>query len=177
MIFYFGNQFPTSITTLQSKFGGRYTSSHQKYFQWILRLPPIKRNWLIISGFVHIILNRIGLWKQKIGNPLMLPESCSESSVPTFFSVESISTAVHLINRLSSLKLQHQSPYLRMCGQWTSCSYNHLHTFGCLCFVHLPSSKRNKLSAQSTKCAFLGYAPYQKGFIAMILPFDIFKLS
>lgn len=62
-----------------------YFLPSKRYFQWILRLPPIKRNWLIISGFVRIILNRIGLWKQKIGNPLMLPESCSESSVPTFF--------------------------------------------------------------------------------------------
>lgn len=60
-------------------------------------LPPIKRilpmnsktsshqEELIISEFVRIILNRIGLWKQKNGNPLMLNKSCSESPIPTFF--------------------------------------------------------------------------------------------
>ena len=40
-----------------------------------------------------------------------------------------------------------------------------LHTFGYVCFVHLPSSERTKLSAQSAKCAFLVYSSHQKGFL------------
>jgi Reverse transcriptase (RNA-dependent DNA polymerase) len=33
-----------------------------------------------------------------------------------------------------------------------------------VCYVHLPSKERNKLSPLSTKCVFLGYAIGQKGF-------------
>lgn len=87
-----------------------------------------------------------------------------ESSVPSRFWAEAISTAVHLINRIPSSKLQHQTPYFRMHGIHPS--YNHLHTFKCVCYVHLPLLKRNKLTAQSVKCAFLGYAMNQKGFLS-----------
>ena len=44
-------------------------------------------------------------------------------------------------------------------------SYNHLHTFGCVCYVHLPLPEINKLTGQSVKCAFLGYAMNEKGFL------------
>ncbi|RVX06405.1 Retrovirus-related Pol polyprotein from transposon TNT 1-94 [Vitis vinifera] len=37
--------------------------------------------------------------------------------------------------------------------------------FGCVCFVHLPPHERHKLSAQSVRCAFLGYNMCQKGFV------------
>ena len=43
--------------------------------------------------------------------------------------------------------------------------FDHLHTFGCVCFVHLPLTERTKLTAQSRRCAFLGYATNQKGFV------------
>ena len=86
-----------------------------------------------------------------------------ESSVPTRFWVEALATAAHLINRLPSASLQNQSPYYRL--YQTSPSYDDLHVFGSVCFVHLPPSERTKLTAQSTKCVFLGYAPFQKGYL------------
>ena len=86
-----------------------------------------------------------------------------ESSVASYFWVEAISTSVHLINRLPSVKLQNQSPHFRLYGHPPG--YTHLHPFGCVGFVHLPSHERHKLSAQSVKCAFLGYAAHQKGFL------------
>ena len=69
----------------------------------------------------------------------------------------------HIINRPPSPKLQNKSPHFRLFQ--TEPQYTHLHTFGCVRFVHLPTHERSKLSAQSTKCAFLGYASQQKGFI------------
>lgn len=36
--------------------------------------------------------------------------------------------------------------------------------FGCLCFVHLPSLKKHKLSHQAAKCVFLGYSEKHKGY-------------
>ena len=55
---------------------------------------------------------------------------------------------------------QFQFPFVWACTKLFQSSY-----FGCVCFVHLPAHKRNKLTAQSVKCAFLGYAGTQKGFL------------
>lgn len=72
-------------------------------------------------------------------------------------------TAIYLINRLPSPHLNNDSPYVRLFGH--APNYSNLHIFGCVCFVHLPAHERNKLTAQSVKCAFLGYAVTQKGFL------------
>lgn len=40
-----------------------------------------------------------------------------------------------------------------------------LHTFDYVCFVHLLSFERSKLSARSARCAFLGYVSHKKGFL------------
>ena len=86
-----------------------------------------------------------------------------ESSVPSIFWVEALKIATHLINRLLSQVLHMESPYFRLFAKQPS--YDHLRIFGCVCFVHLPSHERHKLSAQFVRCAFLGYNMCQKGFV------------
>ena len=56
-----------------------------------------------------------------------------------------------------------ESPYFHLFAKQPS--YDHLRIFGCVCFVHLPPHERHKLSAQSVRCAFLGYNICQKGFV------------
>ena len=85
-----------------------------------------------------------------------------ESSVPPKFWPEVLSTAVHIINRLPSPRIENDTPYFHLFHKHPT--YSHLHTFGCVCFVLLPPVERTKLSPQSSKCAFLGYATDQKGF-------------
>lgn len=70
-----------------------------------------------------------------------------EFSVLPKFWVETLSTAVHLINQLRAQHLYFDSPYFHVHG--THPSYDMLHTFGCVCFVHLPPYKRYRLAAQS----------------------------
>ncbi|KAJ6893986.1 hypothetical protein NC652_027915 [Populus alba x Populus x berolinensis] len=82
-----------------------------------------------------------------------------ETSVPLKFWVEALTTATYLINHLPSQILGLESPY----------TYTNLHTFGCVCFMHLPPPHRNKLSAQSIRCAFLGYSVNQKGYLCFDL--------
>ncbi|RVW62014.1 Retrovirus-related Pol polyprotein from transposon TNT 1-94 [Vitis vinifera] len=55
------------------------------------------------------------------------------------------------------------SPFFKLFGH--SPLYYNLHTFGCVCFVHLPTHERHKLTAQFVKCAFLGYAIPHKGYV------------
>lgn len=70
---------------------------------------------------------------------------------------------MHLINHLPSPTINNQSQYLCLHSQHPT--YHPLHPFGCVCFVLLPPHERTKLSAQFVRCAFLGYAPHQKGYI------------
>lgn len=79
-----------------------------------------------------------------------------ESSVPSKFWVEALSTAVYLINCFPSEVLEFVSPYYPLFGSHPS--YQALYTFGYVCFVHLPSPERHKLAAQSVQCACLGYS-------------------
>ncbi|KAL5752825.1 hypothetical protein ACOSQ2_023332 [Xanthoceras sorbifolium] len=72
-----------------------------------------------------------------------------ESSVPSRFWCEALSTAIHLINRLPSPLLNHVSPFTRLFGY--PLDYSNLRTFGCVCF--------------SVQCTFLGYSVHQKCFL------------
>ncbi|WVY98629.1 hypothetical protein V8G54_030780 [Vigna mungo] len=86
-----------------------------------------------------------------------------ESHVPSRFWCEALSTAVHLINKLSSPSISNESPFTRLFGHPPD--YSTLRIFGCACYVHLPPHECTKLTAQSVECAFLGYSPHQKGFL------------
>ena len=62
-----------------------------------------------------------------------------ESSVPPKFWPEALSTAVHVINRLPSPRINHETPYF--CLFHKHPIYSHLHVFGFVCFVLLPQLK------------------------------------
>ena len=85
------------------------------------------------------------------------------SFVHSHFCCEFLSTVVHLIDWLPSQALNNDSPFLRISGKPTN--YSTLRIFGCVCYVHLQPPEHTKLTAQSVKCAFLGYSVHQKGFI------------
>lgn len=90
--------------------------------------------------------------------PLLL-----QSFVPSRFWLEALSIVVHLINPLPSPCIANQMHYFCLFNQQPG--YSHLHTFGCVCFIFLPPSKCTKLTAQPSRCAFLGYATNQKGLL------------
>ena len=86
-----------------------------------------------------------------------------DSSVPPHFWCEAFSTVVHLTNHLVSPMLNHVSHFSKLFSH--SPLYFDLRTFGCVCFVHLPTHERHKLTVQSVKCAFLGYAIPHKVYV------------
>jgi len=89
-----------------------------------------------------------------------------ETSIPSKFWVEALTTTTYLINRLPSQILSLKSSYF--CLHHCHPIYTNLHTFGYICFMHLPPPHRNKLSAQSIHCAFLGYSVTQRVIYVLI---------
>ncbi|CAN1176981.1 Retrovirus-related Pol polyprotein from transposon TNT 1-94 [Linum perenne] len=86
-----------------------------------------------------------------------------QSHVPPTFWPEVVKTAVYLINRQVTPILQNQSPYFSLYGRIPS--YTMLRVFGCVCFVLLPRSERNKLTAKTAQCVFMGYSDNHKGYV------------
>ena len=84
------------------------------------------------------------------------------ASVPSIFWGEAVLTAVHLINRIPTALTAGISPYERLFG--SAPDYSSLRVFGSTCFVLRPEAERNKLSARSAACVFLGYGEGRKGY-------------
>ena len=95
--------------------------------------------------------------------------------MPSRFWCEALSTMVHLINRLPSPSLHNDSPFTRLFGD--PLDYSTLRTFGCVCYVHLPSHEGHKLTAQYVECVFPCYSSQQKGFLCYDLHLDRIHIS
>lgn len=95
--------------------------------------------------------------------------------MPPQFWVEVLSTAVYLFNRLPTATHSFDSPYFQLFGVFPE--YHSLHTFGCVCIVHLPPIDRHKFAAQSIKCAFMSYSTTQNGFVCYDAYSNKFQVS
>ncbi|GMI83719.1 hypothetical protein HRI_002041200 [Hibiscus trionum] len=90
-----------------------------------------------------------------------------QSKLPIQFWGDCLLAATHVTNRLPSMFLDNKSPYeLLFCK---TPDYNHLHNFGCLCFVSTLKSKRDKFSPRALPGVFLGYVPGVKGYKVFII--------
>ena len=149
-------QFASVVKVLRSDSGGEYTSNEFHDF--------LHQKGILSQRSYPYTPQQNGLAERKNRHLLDVVRTLLlESSVPPKFWVEALSTAVYLINRLPSQTLNLDSPYFCLYHQYHD--YKHLHTFGCVCFVHLPCHERHKLFAQSFKCAFIGYNTNHKGFV------------
>lgn len=72
-----------------------------------------------------------------------------------------------ILNNISPFKALYHSPL----------SYSPLCIFGCLCFVHLPSFERTKLSQQAAKFVLLGYNDKHKKFLCYDLEARWIRIS
>ena len=79
------------------------------------------------------------------------------------FLGDAILVACYLINRMSSSILHYQIPHSVLPpNQPLFCLPPHV--FGCVCFVHILILWHDKLSSKATKCVFLGYSHFPRGY-------------
>lgn len=153
---YIQTQFSANIKILRSDNGGEYMSHLFQEF--------LQTNGIISQRSCPSTPQQNGVAERKNRHLLDVVRTLLlESFVPPRFWCEALSTTVHLINRLPSPSLNHVSPFFQLFGHTPN--YSNLRTFGCVCYVHLPTHERTKLTAQAVQCAFLGYSVHQKGFL------------
>lgn len=150
------NQFDTSIKVLRTDNAREYLSSQ---FQTFLTSEGITHQ----SSCAHTpqqngVAERKNRHLVETARTLLL-----HHNVPFRFWADALLTACHLINRMPSSVLQDQIPY-SILNPHHELYLIPLRVFGCTCFAHDLTPGKDKLSAKSLKCIFLGYSRIQKGY-------------
>ncbi|PNY13707.1 putative copia-type protein, partial [Trifolium pratense] len=84
------------------------------------------------------------------------------ANIPLPLWVEVFLTAVYLINRLPLSTLNNETPYFKLFKRHPQ--YSGLRVIGCQCFPSLRYQGKNKFSAKTYPCVFIGYSPMHKGY-------------
>lgn len=77
-----------------------------------------------------------------------------------FLWVEAFLTIIFLINRMPSLVLKYEVPFVKLHG--APPDYNNLKVFGCRCYPYLKG--QNKFSLKTYPCVFIGHSSLHKGY-------------
>ena len=75
---------------------------------------------------------------------------------------EALATAVYLRNRDPTKAVKGMTPFEALTGERPN--VEHLKTFGCVAYAHIPKDERQKLDSKARKCIFLGYGTDTKGY-------------
>ncbi|CAL8169171.1 unnamed protein product [Prunus armeniaca] len=120
-----------------------------------------------INARVHILPQQNGVAKRRNRYLLeVVHASLCSANMPRSFWDEDVFSATYFINKIPSSILNFQTHHQAL--------HRHLQTpptpnpeqqiFGCVVFVHFYDYQCNKLDPRAEKCAFIGYAPHQKGY-------------
>lgn len=85
-----------------------------------------------------------------------------QSKLPTKYWGDCVLTTTYIINRLPSFVLNNSLPYEKLHG--VSPTYDHMKSFGCLCFATTPKTRRDKFQSRANAYVFLGYSCGKKGY-------------
>ena len=86
----------------------------------------------------------------------------ADSKLPPRFWAEALSTAVYLRNRSPTKSVNKMTPFEAWMGEKPN--VEHLRTFGCAVYAHVPKDERKKLDMKTRKCVLLGYGTEIKGY-------------
>ena len=84
-------------------------------------------------------------------------------------------TATYLINRMPTKVHKGKTPYEFLYGKTPT--YDHLRTFGCLCFMSTPKQGRDKFQPRAKPCVFMGCPFGKKADKVMDLEIQKFHVS
>ncbi|KAL0451427.1 UNVERIFIED_CONTAM: Retrovirus-related Pol polyprotein from transposon RE2 [Sesamum latifolium] len=84
------------------------------------------------------------------------------ASLPIQFWDDAILTATYLINRTPTKVLGWKTPYEKLYGKIPH--YNHLRTFGSLCYATDISPHKSKFQNRALRCVLTGYAMHKKAY-------------
>jgi len=85
-----------------------------------------------------------------------------DAELPPTFWAQALSTAVYLRNRSPTKALKDITPYEAWTGEKPN--VEHLRTFGCTAYAHVPKDERKKLDSKAKRCILLGYGTETKGY-------------
>ena len=85
-----------------------------------------------------------------------------QAKLPSTYWVEALNASVHILNLLPSKAINNQIPYSVLFKK--PVSYSHLRVFGCLCYPNKNHANLSKLSPRSSRCIFLGYPHFHRGY-------------
>ena len=86
----------------------------------------------------------------------------AKASMDLKFWWEAFVSTTYLVNRLPTPVLNQSSPFEFLYHQKPD--YKFLKVFGYACFPYLKPYNRHKLDFKTSKCLFLGYSPFHKGY-------------
>ena len=147
------NHFTAKLKNLRSNNGGEYTSLTFK--------QNLAQHVITHETSCPYTPQQNGAAERKNIHLMEVTRSMN-TNVPKRFWSDAMISATYLINRTPTKVLNDLSPFEVL--NKTKSSLDHMHVFGCLCFVMIPEEQRNKLDAKSSKTMFIGYSPTQKGY-------------
>lgn len=97
------------------------------------------------------------------------------SHVPLYLWVETFTTSIFLLNRLSFSSLCFDAPFFKLHG--THPDYTSLGVFGFKCFSYIWDIKRHKFDPKFVLYVFVGYSEKHKGYKYFHLSMKKFLIS
>ena len=92
------------------------------------------------------------------------------ANLPLKFWGDCVLTTIYLINRLPSPLLGNLTSYQKLLGH--APSYQHLKSFGCLCYASTLTRNRSKFDPRAKACIFLDILLESKDISCMICPLE-----
>ena len=150
------NQKNRSIKAIRSDHGGEYENSA---FVEYCDLHGIQHNFSAPrTPQQNGVVERKNRTIQEMGRTML-----NEHNLPKYFWGHAVSTACHVINRVSIRPILKKTPYELWNERRPNISY--FKVFGCKCYILNTKDKLGKFDAKSTEGIFLGYSEHSKAYV------------